>query len=713
MRFEQAEFEQAGKGESHFDQSLQESLKKLETLYDIDLVIGIPFYNEKDTLPVILETIEDSLAYIKDYKKPLILCVGDPKGAEVIEIIQQMDLNYPHYEFLMKPGSNGRGCSIRAILEIANFLTADAVIFAADVVPEKDRGLKPEWIKKTVEPLGLEYDFVLTTYRHHYFEDIVTSFLVAPLLEQFYGCKIEGAISGIYALSHDLIEDLCREFKFWPGITRGYGIDPWLVTRVMIWGKEMCEVPLGTKSERISLEKVNYVFKEIARSLFECIKRDEEHWLGRRVISKVPDLYGDEYEDKPVEVKFSSQEMILFFKRNFSQYQAIYEMALGEDVYGDIRNIVLASSDEFRFEAGNWAKTVLSFLFEYWFSDVLNQDDILNALTSTFNGRIASYIMRIQFLQEQLENLKISDASRLIENEAYSIKEEQKKCFIRLRDRFVDKWKKKLLEITPPLTPAHYLEFVPGIPVVLPKKIAGKDGKEVYTEEVFNSLQKRYQEKFEDIIHNYLGVPEDAEPEVIISHVKDFMKKLEKMLDSLFPGNLYSESGVQQVLERLFALLPHPKMFSVKDEIFKEMVRRFPPVNVMIPIGCQSPRELIDKMDVRDAVSLANLIETRKYADRTLLWILENLRPEGMGEVDIKYIVLEPKLYQIARLGNISNLNKITTRIVTTPLNKGMGGKFPKLRFCLFVARHIMIAENYARLWKNFARERKNLGTKI
>lgn len=712
MQFKPDGSQPLGESENLFNESLHRALQELGSL-QVDLVIGVPFYNEKDTLPEILKIIEEALISVENYKNPLVLCVGDPEGAEALEAIQKMDFNFVHYEFLMKPGSNGRGASIRAMLEIANHLTADMVVFAADLSSEKDRGVKAPWISRIIEPLRLKYDFVLTTYRQHYFDNIVNSFLVAPLLENFYGYRIEGPLSGIYALSYNLVEDLCLELKFWPDITKSYGIDPWILTRVMMWNKDMCEVSLGAKLERFSLEKVNYVFKEITRALFECIKRDEEYWLRDQMVCRVPDLYGVKNEEKPEEVIFCAEEMVLFFKRNFNQYASIYEAAVNGNLYNDILNTVLTPSKEFRLKSDSWAELVLSLLFEYCFSKEMNPDDILNTLTSAFNGRIASYVMQIQLWQDQLEGMGNINISHFTEVEASSLKAEQRRSFLRLRERFNDKWEKKLLEVTPPITPSRYLEYVPGIPIVLPNTITGRGGKEVYTEEVFNRLQKGYQEAFEEVIYQSLGVPKDAGSEIIVNRVKEYMHKLEQTMEFLFPGDLYTEEGVKQVLERLFHLLPYTKMYSVKDDTFKEMVTRFPPVNVMIPAGCQSTRDLIEQMNIRDAVSLANLIETRKYADRSLLWILDNIRPEGLDEVDIEFIVLEPKFGQIARLGNISNLNKITTRIVTTPFNKGMGGDFPRLRFCLFIARHITIAENYAQLWKTFARERKNLGTKI
>ncbi len=711
MQFNPTELEQK-ESETLFNESLQKTWQELGSLR-VDLIIGIPFYNEKDTLPEILKIIEEALISIENYKNPLILCVGDPEGAEALTLIQELDFSFAHYEFLMKPGSNGRGASIRAMLEIADHLTADIVVFAADLASENDRGVNAEWITRIVEPLGLKYDFVLTTCRQHYFDNIVNSFLVSPLLEQFYGYKIESAISGIYALSHNLVEDLCLELKFWPDITRSYGIDPWILTRVMTWDKDMCEVSLGAKLERFSLEKVNYVFKEIARALFECIKSDEEYWLKKQIIVRVPDIYGVRNEEEPVEVIFCAEEMVLFFKRKFNQYASIYETALEGAVYKDIQNSVLTPSKEFKFKPDSWAELVLSLLFEYCFARELNRDDILNTLTSAFNGRTASYVLHMQLLQEHLEGIEVDNTSHLPELEAAAMKAEQRRCFLRIRDSFNDKWEKTLLEVTPPLTPSRYLEYVPGIPIVLPNTIVGKGGKEVYTEEVFNRLQKRYQEAFEEVIHHSLGVPRDSKPDTIFDRFREYMNQLEATMESLFPGDLYTEDGVEQVLQRLFEMLPYRKMYSVKNEIYKEMFFRFPPVNVMIPAGYQSIRDLIEQMDIRDAVSLANLIETRKWADRALLWVLENLRPEGLEDVDIKYIVLGPKFSQIARLGNISNLNKVTSRIVTTPFNKGMGGDFHKLRFCLFIARHITTAENYGQLWRNFARERKNLGTKI
>jgi predicted GH43/DUF377 family glycosyl hydrolase len=709
-----------------FNESIKEAIEQIKVFNEVNVVIGVPFYNEKDILPEVLKLLDEGLSGLQAPRKSLIVCVGDPIGAETLEAIKQLTLNVPRLAFLMKPGSNGRGTSIRAILEIANILEADAVIIAADLVLEGGRGLQPDWIRLLVEPIRAEYDFVMTSFQRHNFEGLLGSLFTAPLLEVFYSYNINGSLGGVYAISHDTVEDFCTDIKFWTDITRDFGIDPWLVSRAIRWNKKICEVGLGAKLEEISLEKSSYIFKERARALFECIKRDEDHWTVSRFIIRTPDIYSSKISDLTYKSASSASNLTQFIKRYY-YHRDIKETTFHDFIYEGIVDLKSVPEIDFKITGKLWAEIVYRLLFKYWFAASVPGDDILNALTFAFSGRVVSFIEDIQSLEEQLEEKEIAgiglgaaaqalaQRESIISSEVKSAKEEQRKYFLGLREQFVRMWTQKGLEIKPPLIPADYLEFMPGIPIVLPKRIKGRGGKVVSSEDMFSRLQSRYQESFNRFIHTGLGVPENADSKTIIRYMMEFMSELEKTMDWLLPGNLYTEEGTGQIVDNLFQPFHSPKTFSLKDEVFKEMLLRYPPLNVMIPGGYRTPRELIKKMDVRDAVSLANLVETRKYGDRAaLLWMLDNLSPEGMGEVEIKPIVLGKKvLGGTVKLGDISDLNKLTSRIVIRPLQKGMGGDYPKLRFSLFVGRHIMIAENYDLLWRTYTKERKNLGAKI
>jgi predicted GH43/DUF377 family glycosyl hydrolase len=712
--------------ETLFNESIKDALEQIKVFNEVNVVIGIPFYNEKDILPEVLKMLDEALSGLQSPRKSLIICVGDPIGAETLESIRLTNLQVPHLAFLMKTGSNGRGSSIRAILEIANVLEADAVIFAADLVLEGGKGLQPDWIRRLLEPIREEYDFVVTSFQRHYFEGLMGSLFTAPLLEVFYGCNINGSLGGVYAISHDTVEDLCTDIKFWTDITRDFGIDPWLISRAIRWNKKICEVGLGAKLEEISLEKSNYIFKERARALFECIKRDEDHWIGSRFIIRTPDIYSSKMYDAPYKAASSDRDLAQFIKRYY-HHKNLNETAFHNYIYEGIGEIKSVPDKDSGITEKLWAEIVYRLLFKYWFAASVPDDDILGALTFAYSSRVISFIEHVRSLEAQLQRKKITgtgseEAAKaaaqkesIISSEVKSSKDDQRKEFLKLREQFVQMWKQKGMEITPPLIPADYLEFIPGIPIVLPKRIKGRGGRVVSSEEIFTRLQSQYQESFNRFIHDGLEVPENADSKTIIRYMMEFMSELEKTMDGLLPGNLYTEEGTAQIVENLFRPFHSPRTFSLKDEVFREMLLRYPPLNVMIPAGYRSSRELIEKMDVRDAVSLANFVETRKYGDRAaLLWTLDNLSPDGMSEVEIKPIVLGRKvLGGTVKLGDISDLNKLTSRIVIRPLHKGMGGDYPKLRFALFVSRHIMIAENYDLLWRTYTKERKNLGAKI
>ncbi|ADI02530.1 glycosidase [Syntrophothermus lipocalidus] len=715
--------EQSAILEALFDQSIEEAAKQVQTMQDVDLIIGIPFYNEKEVLPEVLALVQKGLQDIEPLRAALLLCVGDPAGAEVLEVINQAGLNVPFCGFLMKPGINGRGSSIRAIIEIANLLTADLVILAADLKQEGLRGFQPDWIRRLLTPIREEHDLAVGNFERHHFEDVIGGLFAAPLLETYYGYRFQDPLSGVYAMSHDLVENYAIEIKFWTDITQGYGIDPWLVTRAIIWNKKICEVKLGAKLAAASLEKVNYVFKETAASLFTCLKKDEDYWTARpSSIARTPDISGCEYRDTPYAASFSLRDLVLTFKRSFNHYNVLYRKTLPQEVYNVLEKIVYTPTRDFNhtdpvcsFNANIWAQLVNRFLIHYWFDNGIQRDDILNALTFAFDGRLACFVSELTEIEESFGKTAVPvSLPTFMKAAANALKTQQSDEFRELKEDFTKTWLEKAQEIKPPLTPTYYLEFIPGMPVILPKRIEGRGGRVVWTEGVFNRLQNKYQDAFNRFITSGLGLAQDADPGTIVRALRDFMYELEIVLERMIPGDLYAEEGAEAVVQGIFGLMPIPKMFSIKTDVFKEMLLRFPPLNVIIPAGFKTARELIDNMDARDATSLANLMENRKYVDRALLWILDNITPEDMAEVDIKPIVLGSKvLGGTVRQGSISDINKITTRITVNPLSKGLGGEFPRLRYCLHILRHIMIAQNYSLLWKTYAREKKNLGEKI
>ena len=139
------------------------------------------------------------------------------------------------------------------------------------------------------------------------------------------------------------------------------------------------------------------------------------------------------------------------------------------------------------------------------------------------------------------------------------------------------------------------MEYIPNRPIVVPKKISGKDKRIVQTDDLFKQLRRRYEDRFNQFIMAGLGLNPQAGSDEIIKVVEEFMARAEQTIDELLPGNLYEEAGLEDFVKALFALVPHQPMFTINGDILREMLIRFPPVNLMIPLGYYRPADLIEK----------------------------------------------------------------------------------------------------------------------
>lgn len=698
--------------EKLFDQSIGGAIEQIHSLQNIELVIGIPFYNETDTLREILRVMDTELADLMAKHNAVFVCVGDPAGSETQKVIQQAGLNTPLLSLTMQAGVNGRGSSIRAIMEISRHLESNLIVLAADLAIAGSRGFKAEWIRRLIESILGEYDLAVGAFQRHYSEEVIASLFVAPLLQTFYNHHFIDPLSGIYAISHDLVEDLSLEINFNPEITVGYGIDPWLLTRAIIWHKNICQVRLGSKLNPPGLEKLNYLFKDLATAMFACIEKDQRHWATTPVITRTPDVLGGSFNDQPCPANYTWESVLQAFKHLAPQYRKLYQQLLPGDISQVMVDVISQPSRKWaqhhlkHFDSGIWAQIVYAFLLAFCHNAAFSKDDVSNALTFAFNGRLAAMVNRIQ-ARPAAEAEGDTTLARLVS-------EKQQDAFLAQFPGFRRHWLAQANEHKPALVPAQYLEFIPGFPVILPKKITGRGGRVVWSEGVFSQLHNTYHHAFNSFMGDGLLVPEGSSPRVYAQHLEEFFQHTENTLQSWLPGDLYSESGVAEISANIFTMMALPGIFSVKDAVLEEMLLRFPPLNVMIPLGYNTARDLVTNMNVRDATTLANLVENRKYVDRALLWIIDNLHPEYMTDGELKPIIVGSKtLDGMISQNSISNLNKISTRITIIPMTKGMGGKYPRLRFCLYLIRQIMIALDYAGLWRDYARERKNLGNKV
>ncbi len=691
--------------ESLFDQTIKEIAPQLERFTDYDLVIGIPFLDEQERLVALLNSVDQVLqSWIG--RRQLIVCAGDISAGQSLHTIENLNLKHPHIEFLMPAELSGRGMSVRAILEICKKLDADLLLFSANMAGTQ-KEIEKCWLDSLLTPIQGPYDMVLASLRRHSGIDSIAHMLAAPVLESFYGCRVSDPLGGIYAIAHDFIAELAHEARFWGESISGYGIDFWILTRALSWNKNICELNLGGEVAEPNLPKRNRIFYEVALTIFEAIKRDSAIWLQDRLVIKVADILARSEVRNSDPVNYPIPELLTNFINGCTADSALLRACLPEET---VKEIVADLADNFRISDQVWVKTVTNLLLHYAFEDAA-PEKILRLLTAIYNGRIASHILEMENFKKQIV---CAEKDELMVQKMDSIRYHLSNEFWQAKPEFNQRWLSRQEQLKPPIIPLGYMEYVPGKPVVVPKRIAGKDRRMVSTDNIFRELRKRYEKRFLDFMTASLGISCDSPARVLVTAVQNFMAQAESTLDRLLPGDLRREEELQSFVQALFKLFPEQRMFTINSDLLREMVVRFPPVNLMIPMGFYKPRDLLAHMDARDIITLANLVDSWNYTDRDLIWLLDNLKPESFEWVDLKPLVITEELRTgILSQGKISNLNRVTARIVVKGMEADKGGKYPKLRYFTGLVRRMAVAEDYSQLFTLNAAERKNISNKM
>ena len=693
--------------EAIFDQTMHELAPRLNEYANYETVVGIPFFDEEEVLAQLLQSVDRVMSSWIG-RRQVIVCVGDHSAGKCLEVIEKQQLKHQVIAFLLPEEISGRGNSIRAMIEISKKLETDLLIFNANMANEYGPGIEPIWLDSLLSPIQGRYDMVLGSMRRYLAIDSITYMLATPILESFYGCRVSDPLGGIYALSHDLVDELAHETRFWGDTIKGSGIDFWLLTRALCWDKKICEVNMGGVVPPHSLESRNRIFRDTALTVFECLKRDSAIWMQERLVIKVADIGARSEVKKADLIDYPVPQLLSNFNQGCRSYAELFESN------DDLKSLMELPQEQFRLRDECWVFCLFDLFLQYAFTGEDEATaDIFSALAALYNGRIASYVLEMRSLTERLTEVPDEEKDDIMVHKMESIRQHLTNQFWQMKPKLTERWLQKSDQQKPAIVPLGYMEYVPGKPVVVPKKIAGKDKRIIATDNIFKSLRKKYEERFNQFMEQGLGIPVTASPGEMIAGVEGFMGELELALDRLLPGDLSSRDGLQNFVRGVFALFAPHRMFTISTELLREMLMRFPPVNLMIPLGIYRPEDLISRMDPRDAVTYSNLVESWSYTDRDLLWLVDNLKPESFSWIDVKPIILTGDLRMgILSQGKISNLNRITGRVLVRSCETGKGGKYPKLRYFSSLVRRLAVADSYSRLFRMNTSQRKNIGLK-
>ncbi|NPB04525.1 MAG: glycosyltransferase [Thermotogae bacterium] len=199
----------------------QPTIRKLELLGEVDIVVGIPTYMSTDTVRKVIETVCQGLYMHFPEKRSLIFVSNGGSTDDTREVARSLDLSdYGHEKIVaIYRELPGKGSALRSVFEAARFLRAKAIaLFDADL-----RSITPKWIRNILLPI-----FEVTSYYNRYkYDGTITNGVVYPLTRALFGKRIRQPIGGDFGVSAPLSHHYVRQGVWKTDVARS-DIDVWI-----------------------------------------------------------------------------------------------------------------------------------------------------------------------------------------------------------------------------------------------------------------------------------------------------------------------------------------------------------------------------------------------------------------------------------------------------------------------------------------------------
>lgn len=679
-----------------------------------DLVVGIPCLSTGGReLPRLIAILQSGLETYYPEINSLIACLISPP--ELLPAAVMAELSTHEERVVVSQFDKslaGRGWACRGLMEIARKISADLLIVEPSLLPIEEaasaEGITPDWVRLMYKPIREnEARFVLPRFKTSLLANSTGSHFLYPLLASLYAVELHGCLDAGLAISGDLLPDLLGDLSRNGDQLYEYGFNYWLIARVLEMQAEIAEVYLGVKPKVSLPVGINYLFNQAARTLFDFLGKNQNIWLKTPQALRSALTIGHREEIYTVDLPVDFRPHAAQFRRGYNRYfEAVWSRIFSEEIRSQLAQInkgLSAGHENFVFSANLWAQLVYETFVAYHFISGIEKEDLINGLSTLFEGRLAGYIKEIteNHLCPTDKNAAPGAACSL---SARATLEAQVDIFIARKSSFKENWIHHKEQLLPFLPEISYWEYIPGVPIFLPHVVKSPDGRRAHVYSFYERLLKEYTDEFSAFIKENLSlIPADGSQKVGLG-IRALVAQLEEDLDQiLIPGSLQTTGGVKKVAEKIFKLFPTPKSMSLKEEAAARLIRENPPRNLITILGYCDEEELLENRGALDILALAPWSEHNQYSAWNIRWLEKNLTPDDFEISPIIPIVVDYTDFPVLTgMREASTLDHLTSRVVISNLREGSGGSFPKVRFLTTTLKRIIEAEAYGQIWESY-----------
>ena len=399
-------------------ESMIDHIENPSKIRSADIVVGIPSYNEADSIYFPVEQASKGLNIYFPHKSSVIVNVDNCSQDGTKDVFLSTPTKIPKMYVSTKKGVLGKGRNVRNLLEVASALNAKAIIMLdADL-----KSLTPRWIKYFIEPLTDGYDFVVPIYMRHKYDGTITNNIAYPMLRTLFGLRIRQPIAGDFAFSGRLANCLLLE-PTWNEAIYNFGIDIWMTTVAICRNFKVCQAFMGSsKTHRTKdpASDLGPMFSQVVGTIFEMVKIFEYVWKNIEV-SRPSVIYGFGLGQTGVsqEVTVSTDLLHKSFVSGFEDYGDIWQQVLMPSNMLVLHRLSEVQPDEFHYEDDEWVRILFDFTLAYIYNTNIDKEKLMEALIPLYYSCTLSFVNRVSKMDDAETELYLEDRTRRFEESKY------------------------------------------------------------------------------------------------------------------------------------------------------------------------------------------------------------------------------------------------------------------------------------------------------
>lgn len=375
--------------------------EQITEIKEADIVVGIPSYNNANTIGHVVSAVQAGFAkYFPNSKCVLVNSDGgsndgttdvvnqttvDDYGSILVNhrVAQVFKLATPYH------GIPGKGSAFRTIFEIADSLNAKACA----VVDSDLRSITPEWIELLIKPvMEGHFDYVAPLYHRHKYDGTITNSIVYPVTRALYGKRLRQPIGGDFGFSGRLARFYLTK-DVWESDVARFGIDIWMTTTAIANDFKVCQSFLGAKihDAKDPGADLSAMLYQVVSATLDLMETYPDVWKKVKGSEPLQSL-GFQYAVGLEPVSVNIDRMIDKFRLGVKELIAIWTTFLPEEITDFLHRAENFKKEEFRITDEIWVEIIYRFALAAH-GKLMNKEHLLKSLTPLYIGRTASFVI--------------------------------------------------------------------------------------------------------------------------------------------------------------------------------------------------------------------------------------------------------------------------------------------------------------------------------